>query len=61
MGMVLKPNEDTEPHVQRLFVGSYRETGMGSQDPAGVGLCVLRPATHARSFFSSQFQNQLTN
>lgn len=23
------PDKDTEPHVQQLFIGSYRETGMG--------------------------------
>lgn len=38
--MVGKPNEDTEPRVQRLFVGSYRETGMGPQGLAGAGFCV---------------------
>jgi hypothetical protein len=27
--MVEKPNEDTEPRVQQLFVGSYLETDMG--------------------------------
>ena len=41
-GMVLNPNEDTELHVQQLFVGSYRETGMGPQGLAGVGLCVIK-------------------
>jgi len=39
--MVENPNEDTEPHVQRLFVGSYRETGMGTQVLASVGLSVF--------------------
>ena len=38
--MVENPDEDTEPHVQRLFIGSYRETGMWSQDLASVGFCV---------------------
>ena len=36
----LKLNEDTDPHDQLFFVESYLETGMGSQDPAGVGFCV---------------------
>lgn len=31
-GMAQSPDEDTEPHVQRLFIGPYRETCMGSQD-----------------------------
>lgn len=34
------PNEDTEPRVQQLFVGSYLERDMGSQGPANAGLCV---------------------
>ena len=34
------PNEDTEPRVQQLFVGSYRETGMGPQGLAGAGFSV---------------------
>lgn len=38
--MVENPNEDTEPRVQRLFVGSYRETGMGPQGSAGAGFNV---------------------
>ena len=29
------PDKDTEHHVQPLFIGSYRETGMGRK-PAGV-------------------------
>jgi len=46
--------EDTEPHVQRLFHGSYRETGMGPQGLAGVGFCVpktLSPAIEKLVFF----------
>lgn len=45
--------EDTEPHVQRLFHGSYRETGMGPQGPASVGLSVSIPHTSllSASFF----------
>lgn len=39
--MVENPNEDTEPRVQQLFVGSYRETGMGPQGLAGAGFCVV--------------------
>lgn len=31
--------EDTEPRVQRLFHGLYRETGVGPQGLAGAGLC----------------------
>ncbi len=34
--------EDTEPRVQRLFQGSYRETGMGPQGLAGAGFCVSK-------------------
>lgn len=41
--MVSKPNEDTEPRVQRLFVGSYPERGMEPQGSAGAGLSVVRP------------------
>ena len=40
--MAQRPDEDTEPRVQQLFIGPYRETGMGSQDLAGAGLCVSR-------------------
>lgn len=46
--------EDTEPHVQRLFHGSYRETGMGPQGLAGVGFCVsktLSPAIEKLVFY----------
>lgn len=39
-GMDRNPMKDTEPHVQRLFHGSYQETGMEPQGLAGVGLCV---------------------
>jgi len=35
-----RPNEDTELHVQQLFVGPYLETGMGPQGSAGVELSV---------------------
>lgn len=45
--MVKRPNEDTEPRVQRLFVGLYLETDIGSQDLAGVGFCVY---THASNY-----------
>lgn len=38
--MAQKPNKDTEPRVQQLFVGSYRETDMGSQDLASAGFSV---------------------
>ena len=31
--------EDTEPRVQRLFQGPYRETDMGPQGLASAGLC----------------------
>lgn len=34
--------EDTEPRVQLLFHEPYRETGMGTQVPAGAGLSVFR-------------------
>jgi len=38
--MAQKPDEDTEPRVQQLFVEPYRETGMGPQGLSGAGLCV---------------------
>src|SRR3989344_6159116 len=41
--MVRKPNEDTDPRVQRLFVGSYPERGMEPQGSAGAGLNVFCP------------------
>ncbi|MBU3924837.1 hypothetical protein KJ854_02785 [Patescibacteria group bacterium] len=34
------PDEDTEPRVQQLFIGSYSERNMRPQGPAGAGLCV---------------------
>ena len=43
MGMAKRPNEDTEPRVQQLFVGLYIERYIGSQDLAGPGFCVIRP------------------
>jgi len=46
--MVANPMEDTEPHVQSLFHGSYRETCMESQDSAGVGLSVYAPPSFTR-------------
>lgn len=49
--MVEKPNEDTEPHVQQLFVGSYRETGMGPQGLAGVWFCVYLHASYYQLAF----------
>lgn len=42
-----RPDEDTEPRVQQLFIGPYRETGMGSQDLASAGLSVFMPSTLA--------------
>jgi|GEM_PF-1483198 hypothetical protein len=42
--MVENPNEDTEPRVQRLFVGSYLERGMWPQGLAGAGLSVFYTA-----------------
>ena len=39
--MAQRPLEDTEPRVQRLFQGPYRETGMGPQGLASAGLCVF--------------------
>lgn len=36
--MVEKPNHDTEPRVQQLVIGSYRETGMRSQDLSWRGV-----------------------
>jgi hypothetical protein len=38
--MVLRPMNDTEPRVQQLIHGLYRETDIGSQDLAGTGFCV---------------------
>jgi len=38
--MVPRPNEDTELHVQLLFVGPHRETGAGAARPCWRGaLC----------------------
>ena len=42
MAWLKRPLEDTEPRVQRLFQGPYRETGMGLQGLASAGLCVPR-------------------
>mgnify|MGYP001558945266 CR=1 FL=1 len=39
--MAQRPIPDTEPRVQRLRNGPYRETGMGPQGLASAGLCVL--------------------
>jgi hypothetical protein len=33
--------EETEPRVQQLFHGLYLERGIGSQDLANAGFCVL--------------------
>ena len=49
--MAGNPNDDTEPHVQQLVIGSYRETGMGPQGLAGVGFCVYTPLTPATKLF----------
>ena len=43
--MAQSPDEDTEPLVQQLFIGPYRETDMGSQGLASGGLCVLTKQT----------------
>lgn len=48
-GMARRPNEDTELHVQQLFVGPYRETGMGPQGLAGVEFCVYINSTAGNS------------
>ena len=42
---------DTEPYVQQLSHGLYRETGIGSQDLAGVGFCVFHASLLSASFF----------
>ena len=51
--MVRKPNEDTEPRVQRLFVGSCSERGMGPQGSAGAGLSGTRTSITSWFFYSS--------
>jgi len=38
--MAQSPNDDTEPCVQQLVIGPYRETGAGSQDLASAGFSV---------------------
>jgi len=40
--MAQRPDEDTEPRVQQLFIGLYRETDIGAQVLANAGLCVLK-------------------
>src|SRR3990167_7530719 len=40
--MAQRPNEDTEPRVQQLFVGLYPERGIGPKGLANAGLCVIR-------------------
>ncbi len=59
--MAEKPDEDTEPHVQRLFIGSYRETGMEPQGLAGVGFCASTPALLARRIFMNISHGLSTN
>ena len=49
--MVKRPLEDTEPCVQQLFQGLYRETDMGSQDLAGVGFCVFHASSYQLAFY----------
>lgn len=60
-GMAQRPDEDTEPSVQRLFIGPYRETGMGSQDLASGGLCVIQICLSKtnKDLFKYQFSSQL--
>lgn len=43
--------EDTEPRVQRLFHGLYRETGIGSQDLAGAGFSVPHASSYQLAFY----------
>ncbi len=47
--VLLRPNDDTDPHDQRLVIGPYLETGMGPQGLAGVGFCVFKPSMPKRS------------
>lgn len=56
-----KPDEGTEPHVQRLFIGSYRETGMEPQGLAGVGFCASTPVLLARHIFMNISHRLSTN
>lgn len=59
-GMVANPNEDTDPRVSVLFVGSYLETGMGPQGPAGVGFSVARASHYQLAFyFMNKFKRGL--
>jgi len=39
--MAGKPDEDTEPRVQRLFIGSYSERNMWPQGQLARGFVVL--------------------
>ena len=50
--MVGKPNEDTKPRVQRLFVGSYSERDMWSQDLASAGFCGYNSFNNMRKQFT---------
>ncbi|MBI3046426.1 MAG: hypothetical protein HYY86_02745 [Candidatus Harrisonbacteria bacterium] len=43
--MAKRPDEDTEPRVQQLFIGPYWETDMGSQDLAGAGFSIYMALT----------------
>jgi hypothetical protein len=59
--MAENPMEDTEPHVQLLFHGSCRETGMESQDSTGVGFCVYTQRQHYSLGFFMGIYNFLLN
>jgi len=49
--MAQKPIADTEPRVQQLSDGLYRETGIGPQGLAGTGLCGLNLYNYDQLFF----------
>jgi len=40
--MAQRPIADTEPRVQQLSDGLYRETGIGLQGLASAGLCISK-------------------
>jgi hypothetical protein len=49
--MAKRPIVDTEPRVQQLSDGLYRETDMGSQDLASAGLSVYKNPRHKQNIW----------
>src|SRR3989344_772548 len=55
------PITNTEPCVQRLVIGPYRETGVGPQGLAGAGLSVFCSPAPAEPNSRDQRNNQQEN